>query len=288
MSAQLHPSPLISKRSAAWNNIRLEHHLLDRGHFPEHFYNEHAAIVSIGPSCMGELKTESGFCSRGKGVGDRGVLVLPALRSHTVSIDGPSEYISLFIEPELVVRAATEAGIANGAEIVETYVEHDPLVTSVAMALLAEVNQEGLCGRLYAESLANILTVHLLRKYTATGSNVLRFSGGLSAARLRRVLDYMMDNYELDLSLADLADEAGISPFHFAREFKKTTGHAPHQYLLKLRIERAKALLSATNLPIVEVGLQTGFSSQSHFTRLFRKATGVTPKGYRATFQRHM
>jgi AraC family transcriptional regulator len=285
MFAKSQASPLISKRSAVWESIRLEHYRLDRGDLPEHQHTEHAAIVSLGATGRGKLNTPSGLSARDCGLGG-GVIVLPALRPHTVTIDGPSEYVSLFLDPSALTRAAAEAGVSPDAEIVESCVERDPIVTNVAMSLFAEFEHEGLCGRLYTESLANILTVHLLRHYTALRPNVLRFSGGLSGTRLRRVIDYISDNYESDLSLTDLASEAGVSPYHFAREFKKSTGHAPHQYLIKLRVERARALLAESELPIVEVGLRAGFSSQSHFTRLFRRLIGVTPKAYRGSYGR--
>jgi AraC family transcriptional regulator len=76
-----------------------------------------------------------------------------------------------------------------------------------------------------------------------------------------------------------------MSNFHFAREFKRTTGTTPHQYLIKFRVERAKALLAEAQLPLTEVGLQSGFSHQSHFTRLFRRFTGTTPHSYRLMLQ---
>jgi AraC family transcriptional regulator len=158
------------------------------------------------------------------------------------------------------------------------------------MALLAELNtrEEGtgaLSGRLYAESLANVLAVHLLRHYTAFGSDGQRFSGGLSGQRLRLVTDFIGDNYGRDLSLTELAGVTGMSPFHFAREFKKSTGTTPHQYLIKFRVNRAKALLAESKLPLVEVGFRSGFSHQSHFTRLFHRVTGTTPHSYRLMFQ---
>ena len=98
-------------------------------------------------------------------------------------------------------------------------------------------------------------------------------------------MSLISDNYESDLSLAELASVAGMSPFHFAREFKRTTGTTPHQYLIKFRIERAKALLTESEIPIVEVSSRSGFSHQSHFTRLFRRLTGTTPQSYRLMFQ---
>ena len=112
-----------------------------------------------------------------------------------------------------------------------------------------------------------------------------RFTGGLSGQRLRRVLAFVADNYERDLSLGDLAGEAGMSTFHFAREFKRATGTTPHQHLIKFRVEHAKALLAEGKMPLAEVGLRSGFSHQSHFTRLFRKLTGTTPQSYRLMIQ---
>jgi AraC family transcriptional regulator len=153
------------------------------------------------------------------------------------------------------------------------------------MALLAELEAEGTSGRLYAESLANVLAVHLLRHYTAAGDHLQRFKGGLSGRRQRRVLSFIEDNYESDLSLAELAGVAEMSTFHFAREFKRATGTTPHQYLIKLRVERAKRLLIESRIPLVEVSSRSGFSHQSHFTRLFRRLTGTTPQTYRLMFQ---
>ena len=96
---------------------------------------------------------------------------------------------------------------------------------------------------------------------------------------------FIADNYANDIKLGELAQVAGMSSFHFAREFKRTTGTTPHQYLIKFRIERAKALLGDEKLPLIEVGLRSGFSHQSHFTRLFRKFTGTTPHLYRLRLQ---
>lgn len=99
------------------------------------------------------------------------------------------------------------------------------------------------------------------------------------------MLAFVADNYERDLSLSDMAGEAGMSTFHFAREFKRATGTTPHQHLIKFRVEHAKALLAEGKMPLAEVGLQSGFSHQSHFTRLFRKLTGTTPQSYRLMVQ---
>lgn len=279
-------SPLVAKKSIQWDGLRLEHYSLARGCFPEHQHAEHAVIVAYAGACRDELQTPDGFLARCAGT--RGsAIVLPAQRPHTIRIAAPSEYVSLFLAPAMLARAAAEAGMGAPVEVVESCTETDHVISNVALALMAEFEQAGIGGRVYAESLANILTVHLLRHYTAARPGVMSFSGGLTGRKLRRVLDYMADNHERDLSLAELAGAADMSAFHFAREFKRATGRAPHQYLIKLRVERAKLLLAESKLPLVEVSLRTGFSSQSHFTRLFRRLTGLTPGTYRDSLQAH-
>jgi len=170
--------------------------------------------------------------------------------------------------------------------VIEKYSETDAVISNVGMALLAESGAKELGGQLYADSLANVLAVHLLRKYTAVGIQLPHRVGGLSGRKLREVTTFMSENCTRDLRLEDLAAVAGISTFHFAREFKKMTGASPHQYLMKLRIQRAQSLLKGSALPLIEVGLQSGFSHQSHFTRLFHRFTGTTPQSYRLLFKR--
>ncbi|HEY0723525.1 MAG TPA: AraC family transcriptional regulator, partial [Pyrinomonadaceae bacterium] len=240
--------------------------------------------LSLTDGCKGELITSSGIGMRGTQT--RGnICVLPSGLKHEVALEGNSENLALYIDPLLINKAALEAGLSGNVEIVERYARRDNVINSVGMALLGELDSEGLSGRLYAESLGNVLAVHLLRYYSVSTSRKLTFTGGLSAKKLREVTEFISDNYNRDLKLAELAHVAGMSNFHFAREFKRTTGTTPHQYLIKFRVERAKALLVKNELPLIEVGLQTGFSHQSHFTRLFRRVTGITPNAYRLARQ---
>jgi AraC family transcriptional regulator len=272
-------SPVVHRRRAAWGAVSLEHYRLRAGEMPEHWHGEHLRLVSLS-RCSGEIRTAGGMRARNNARG--AVCVIPSGRPFAASLGDDTECLAIYLDPALVVRAAAEASAASGFEVVEKSCPSDPVVSRVGLALLAELETAGPGGRLYAESLANVLAVHLLRNYTAAGAGGRRFSGGLSGPRLRRVLDFVGDNYARDLSLAELAGVAGTSPFHFAREFKRATGTTPHQHLIKFRVERAKALLAESQMPLAEVGLRTGFSHQSHFTRLFRRLTGTTPQSYRA------
>jgi AraC family transcriptional regulator len=106
--------------------------------------------------------------------------------------------------------------------------------------------------------------------------------GGLAAWQLNRVCDFLLAHLALDIGLSTLADLVGLSPKHFARAFKQSTGVPPHQWLIARRIERAQALLHSTRLTLSEVALNCGFADQSHFTATFRRVTGNSPGRYRA------
>lgn len=136
-------------------------------------------------------------------------------------------------------------------------------------------------GKLYADSLIQTLTLHVLRSYSTASAMIERANGGLSGYKLRQVKEFIDANLDSDLGLAEIAAVANLSQFHFARAFRKSVGVTPQQYLMERRIERAKQLLSKDDLPIVEISLLTGFKNQSHFTTLFRKFTNLTPKTWR-------
>lgn len=105
--------------------------------------------------------------------------------------------------------------------------------------------------------------------------------GGLSPAALRRVQVFIQAHLEQPIRLGELAERAGLSPHHFARAFKTTTGRTPHAYVQQARVAKAERLLRETELPVGEIALRTGFSTQSRFTETFRKVTGFTPARYR-------
>ncbi len=105
---------------------------------------------------------------------------------------------------------------------------------------------------------------------------------GLPTYRLRQVLDYIAAHLDQDVSLADLARTAGMSPHHFAVLFRERMSTSPHRYVVEQRIKRAKRLLRDPRRSVLEVALLSGFESQSHFGRVFRRVVGMTPSDYRA------
>lgn len=284
-TAETNPgSPLLMKRKATWDGLRLEHYQFRSGELPEHSHAEHTVLISLTDGGHAEMQTGGGL--KVVGTQSRGsICVLPAGLRHKARLSGPSEHLALYVDPSLIDRAAAQSKLSTRYELVERYSRDDPIIANIGTALLGELDSEGLSGRLYADSLANVLAVHLLRHYTAEGELNQPNLGGLSPRKLRAVTDFIANNFSNDISLNELAQVAGMSSFHFAREFKKATGTTPHQYLIKFRVGQAKSLLADRDLPLVEVGLRAGFSHQSHFTRLFRRITGTTPLLYRTALE---
>lgn len=166
-------------------------------------------------------------------------------------------------------------------EFIPTPFFHDPLIEQLCLALVHELELDGLHGSLYADTMALALTVHLLRHYSSlSGVNDIR-ARGLSKQQLHRVHEFISDFLAADVGLDELANLTGLSAASFAKQFKISTGLPPHQYLIRRRVERAKELLCSKELTIAEVSQAVGFFDQSHLIRHFKHWVGVTPKDYR-------
>lgn len=195
-----------------------------------------------------------------------------------------SEYITIHLEPEFLRRTAIENELSAETKLAHRFIFPDSTIVQVAHLFKGELLNAGLAGALFAESLKNLLAVHLLRQYceSAPAKKLVIPGGALDAVKLKQVLDYIEEHLADEIVIEDMATLIPMSQFHFARAFKATTGESPHKYLTQRRIERAKVLLTVTKLPVAEVAYRVGFSNQSHFTAHFRKVTRVTPKDYRS------
>ena len=161
----------------------------------------------------------------------------------------------------------------------------DPLVEEIARAIRAEMLDPAPAGNMLVETLATALGVHLLQQHSNLTSASLSLPparGALDPGRLDRVRDFIETNLGEDLTIEALANEACLSPFHFARAFRAATGVAPHRYVTNRRLEKARSWISEGQVPLAEIAFRCGFSSQASFTRWFKRLVGATPGEYRA------
>ena len=250
---------------------------------------EHLVMVNLGRPYRLEERLD-GRVYRTSGVrGD--VALVPAgtpVEFRSPSPEGQKvESLAISLAPAFVRRVAEEAEVdPDGVELIGTLGGRDPEIERIAASLLSELEDSSPFGDLYTDALANLLAVHLLRDHSSLGFRRDHRTGagaGLSAAALRRVTDYVEENLAEGLTLAEISAVAHMSPFHFSRLFKASTGLSPHRYVVDRRVERAKCLLQKTGLPLHEVARLAGFTDQSYLAKHFRRQLGVTPRRFRLT-----
>ena len=202
-------------------------------------------------------------------------------QSHQLEWRKPAELTLFYLHPSFFARAINDSIENNHLEICDRHsLVDDTLIREVGVIFRYLRSSEIPVERLYVENLANLLAVHLLKKYLNYNVKSQSYKK-LSQQKLKRILEYIEINLDQKITLSDLAEIAGVGKFYFCRLFKSTVNLTPYQYVLQQRVERAKRLLKYSNLPICDVSLECGFSSQSHLTKHFRNMVKVSPMNYR-------
>jgi len=191
-------------------------------------------------------------------------------------------YLELGIS-DWALQAAS--GRTNGELELPTYRKFaDSRLGALAGAVQAEMIAGFPAGRLFLESVEQAIAVALVNGHATRHRSAQLHRGGLGAARLRRVKELVHAKMADDLSLEEMAQSVDLSTAHFARMFHKSTGETPHQFIMRQRVERAKAMLRAANARILDVAVACGFKTQQHFAQVFRNVCGISPTRYRQDF----
>lgn len=196
--------------------------------------------------------------------------------------DSSQTELHIHLQPKIVEQVAQASEMdTKRIDLANCFCQQDLNLQHIAMLLLAELQSGGMMGRLYLESITQALVIHLLQHYSEVTQTITPQNRSLTNIQLQQAIDYIHTNLDRDLSLVEIAKVINISPTYFASLFKRAIGTSPHQYVIEQRVERAKLMLSKTDLAIADIALQVGFSSQSHLTQQFKRLTGVTPKQVR-------
>ncbi len=274
------PAPLKSSRSRGWSGIVVERY---RANDVDVVAKSPAALITVhlGPAVTVEQTRCNKDDRRRLIKGD--ITVTQPGKFKRWQHRGQADFVAVWIAPALIRNTAAAAGEIRPERIKlrGNFGIRDPQIEQLGLSLLSELEDEGFGSRLYAESLASALAVHLLRRYSTIRAAVGRPATVLPSFKLRRATEYINDNLGRNLGLPEIASSLAMSSYHFARVFKQTTGVAPHRYVIERRVECAKSLLRETDLSISEIAHRVGCTNQSHFSMLFHRATAMTPSMFR-------
>jgi AraC family transcriptional regulator len=272
-------SLVLSSTLFTWPGIIVEWHKLDPQELPQHYVQGHGIAVNIGarPISFGWKDDDK----RVDGVMNPGEFhLLTDGELNTPRWSGMFDEVSLVLDPRFVAGVAREGLPARSVEFATQRSTSDLTVAFYAEAFRAELANKSLNGPLYAETLTIGLTLHLLSHYAVARPRMPYPRGKLTSFQLRRVVELIMARLGEEVSVRAMAEEANVSPFYFARMFRKTLGVTPHRFVLRHRIQKSLHLIREGKLTLSQIATESGFYDQAHFTHAFRTIVGTTPAEY--------
>jgi AraC family transcriptional regulator len=245
------PETIRLSSSDLWSGIRLEHRCDLPDELSEGYFLRHVVALHLRAFDYDVYRPGHGWNSNH--VPTWTIQLWPARMPLALRWNCCAEALLLEIAPELVAAAA------NGRfELRPNFEAQDRFISQAMLALEDDLRAGSPAGRLYGESLGAAIAAHLVRKFS-DAKRLPDEAAPVSSALLRRILEYVRENLQADVSLHDLAQLAQIDEYRFSRWFKQSTGLPPHQYVLRQRIELAKSLLRNPAVPLAEVALRCGF-----------------------------
>lgn len=223
--------------------------------------------------------------SRSRAVPCGAYSIVPAGAAFHWDTEGPVDFIHLYFDPAMVRHVVCEAFDRDPAQvsIEDALGENDKLIRLLLRSFVAEMGGTDR-QQAYLDDILQLLLCGLLRLHSNARTSAMPARHALAPFRLRRAKDFVEENLERSIGVADIAEAAGISQYHFSRAFRQATGQAPYAYLLERRIVAARRLLIEKPMALTTIAAQCGFSSLSQFSRMFKREFGVSPSHYRERY----
>lgn len=272
--------PVLSSANAGWENIQLAMFEQPPCEIPKHRLQYHAICINLGSPVILEQCID-GLSQAARSVwGD--MSFYHADLWQTFCWDKETKFLQLYFEPTFLQKIKLELEIERSLEELTLLACLDKLVLQIADALKNSLEDGSGC-KFYAESMALSLAAHILNRSQKINSKTC-LTGGLNQKQIKVITEYVHHNLQSNLSLSELAACVALSPYHFARLFKQTTGITPHQFIIHQRVELAKELLKQNKLSVTEVAYSCGFAHPGHLSRHFKRLLGMTPANFRNNF----
>lgn len=231
----------LTSMDVSWDGLALESHSAPACAVPDHEHPAHFLQLQR----KGPVKYEWTTGGRTRtAIAEPGtIFICPTGTRDRVRWEGPTSRIAVVLHPQLITRALKQTSHLKDIELQEHWQLRDRHIESLMLALQADIEDGSPAGRLYGESLGVTLAHYLLRRYAVRTTDTPEYQGGMPPSRLNRVVEYLHQNYARNLRLWELAQVAGMGSHYFSELFKQSTGLSPYQYVLRLRVQRARELL---------------------------------------------
>jgi AraC family transcriptional regulator len=267
--------PLLTSFATQWQNIYLVHMRQPACEMPEVCIPLHTLLIL--PNSASIDSTIDGIAQKDL-ITPGDMMMIPANVGHSGYWASELEMIAIGLHPSLFANVIDDATNLNPAELVPHFATPDPLVHQLGLSLKTVLEQNPTGSRLYAETTAAMLSVHLLQRYGQHNLEFKDYADGLPWCTLCQVIEYIDAHLDQELGLAELAAISHLSLHYFTRLFKQSTGVTPHQFVIRCRVKRAKTLLLAGKDSISAIAQQVGFANQAHLNVHIKRLLGVTPK----------
>ena len=211
------------------------------------------------------------------------ISITPAGERVTRVLKGRPDILVVHLPVRLIQEVGSQVWNVDPAKVAlqQCLAEPNDRVSQIGRTLQAEAEHPTDGSGFMTELLGRALALNLLRDHSSLSKAVEAKPQEMAPGRLSRVLRHMEEHLAESMSLEYLAALSGLSPTHFARSFRNSTGQSPHRYLTALRVEHARKMLESTSNTVLEIGLTCGFNQSNHFSYTFRKHTGLSPRAWR-------
>ena len=267
---------VVTTQALSWPGVMLESGTNNVTEADTVVLNQHFLSLNVDTNpFIFEVKGEHGF--RRYTVPPQTVWVCPAADPISLYVNSMFSYVRMSIDAPHLDRLLGQPDDANPVRLRRMFGVAVPQITHLVKTLRAEADNQNPGGLAVVDAVTTALGHLLVRHVGIDQPRPTRLRGGLSPTARRRTLDVIHSQLDSRLTIDMLAREANLSVAHFSRAFRETMGRAPHQYLLSMRLEKARRLLEAPDANLSDVAHRTGFADQAHFTRLFKRSYGITP-----------
>jgi AraC family transcriptional regulator len=271
--------PSVSSDGALWPTALLKHWvgtdpIMDQPPLDHHYVVQHLGGAK-------QVDRRRGGSSISTIVKEGTLTFVPAGTEFKWHTRGPIEFAHLYISPTLMARTALRFDRVNELSLVDTVGCRAPLLEAIYAAMRQEITSPRAASPIYLDTLLETFLIKLLLDHSTATLRDIRSRETLPSFQVRRILDFIEAHLDKALSLDDLVEVAGGSPFHFSRAFKNTVGDSPYKYLLRRRLAQAQRLLVGTDWPLLKIAQSCGYSTTISFARSFSRFFQVTPTQFR-------